>query len=116
MAFSVSKFNKGSRYDFQIPKDFKFVSLHDLFNDNGKDFIYGVKGLYINRKSKYGDAPVVVTTNELVDLPKHLLDTVQEMRADKDVTDAINNDHVGFQIYTYEKDGRVCYSVNWVDC
>lgn len=116
MAFSVNKFNKGSRYDFSIPKDFKFVSLHDLYNDNGLNFVYEVKGLYINRKSKYGDNPVVVTGAELVDLPKHMLDTVNEMRIDPEVTDAINAGHVGFTIYTYEKNGRVCYSVNWVDC
>lgn len=117
MAFSANKFNRGTKYDFQIPKDFKFKSLHDLYNDNGKDFVYDVKALYINHKSKYGDNPVVVTSNELVDLPKHMLDTVNDMRADSDCTDAINGNHLGFTIYTYTYNSgkSVGYSVNWLD-
>lgn len=114
----ASKYNRGKKFDFEIPENFQYVSLHDLFNNNGSDFVYDVRAIYINKKSKYGESPVIVTSNELVNLPKHLTDTVKEMLADSELVTSINNHTFGFQIYTYETSNRkeLCYSVNWVDC
>lgn len=112
----ASKYNHGRKFDFEIPKDFKYMSLHDLYNNNGSDFVYDIRAMYINKKSKFGESPVVATSNELVNLPKHLTDTVKEMLADSEVVDAINNHVFGFTIYTYMNGENVYYSVNWVDC
>lgn len=113
----ASKYNKGSIFNFSIPKDFEYRSLVDLFNDNGKDKIYIIKALYINKKSRYGESPVVATDNCLVNLPMHLTDTVKEMLKDEDFISAVNHDLVGFKIYPYESKNSngVCYSVNWCD-
>lgn len=112
----ASKYNKGRKFDFEIPKDFEYASLHDLYNQNGKDFVYDVRAMYINKKSKFGESPVIATSNELVNLPKHLTDTVKEMLIDDDCVNAINNHVFGFTIYPYESGTNVYYSVNWVDC
>ena len=80
----ASKFNKGKRFTFEIPKEFQFASLVDLYNNNGADHVYTVMALYISHKSQYGDAPVAVTTAELVNLPKHLVDSVRAICADAD--------------------------------
>lgn len=112
----ASKYNHSKKFEFEIPKDFVYMSLHDLYNNNGSDFVYDIRAIYINKKSKFGESPVVATSNELVNLPKHLTDTVKEMLTDSEVIDAINNHVFGFTIYTYMNGENVYYSVNWVDC
>lgn len=114
----ASKYNRGhgKKFTFEIPKEFTYSSLHDLYNNNGADFVYDIRAMYINKKSKFGDSPVIATSNELVNFPKHLTDTVKEMLTDSEVIDAINNHVFGFQIYTYTDGTNVYYSVNWVDC
>lgn len=114
----ASRFNRGKKFDFEIPKNFEYRSLHDLFNDNGENFVYKVNAIYINKKSKYGESPVIVTDNELVNLPKHLTDLAKEIIADKEAVEQINNGEFGFTIYTYETQNRkdLCYSVNFIDC
>jgi hypothetical protein len=45
-----------------------------------------------------------------------LTDVVERMRGDEEDVQAINDGLAGFTIYKYEsKNGRTCYSVNWVD-
>lgn len=113
----ANKYNKVNLFEFTIPKDFEYRSLHDLFNDNGKDFVYEVRALYINKKSKFVESPIVATNQYLVNLPKHMTDTVKEMMRDEEFVNAVNSGTVGFTIYTYETKNRaeLCYSVNWVD-
>lgn len=113
----ASKYNKTNLFDFIIPKEFEYKSLADLFNDNGKDHIYLVKALYINKKSKFGESPVIATDSCLVNLPKHLVDIAKEMLKDDEFITAVNKERFGFKIYPYESknfDG-LCYSVDWVD-
>lgn len=114
----ASKYNRGhgKKFTFEIPKEFTYSSLHALYNNNGADFVYDIRAMYINKKSKFGESPVIATSNELVNFPKHLTDTVKEMLTDSEVIDAINNHVFGFQIYTYTDGSNVYYSVNWVDC
>lgn len=114
----ASRFNRGKKFNFEIPDNFEYRSLHDLFNDNGEDFVYKVNAIYINKKSKYGESPVVATDNELVNLPKHLTEIAKEILLDKECVEQINNGEFGFTIYTYEDNTQhnLCYSVNWVDC
>ncbi len=71
--------------------------------------------MYINTKSRYGDAPVVVTDECVVNLPSFLLDTVKEMIADDELTTAINSGMFGFKIYEYEGNNGYGLSVNWLD-
>lgn len=113
----ANKYNKGARFDFQIPKEFHFQSLANLFENDGKGIVYNVRGLYINHKSKYGDAPVIVTDFCLVNVPKHLLDTCKAMLLDDDFISAVNAGKVGVTIYTYnvKNSDDLRYSVSWVD-
>lgn len=118
MAFSASKYNnKNNLFTFHTPVDFEYTTLDVLFSDNAQDTIYPVKAMFLNKKSMYGTHPVIVTDKALVDLPKHMLDTVKDMMGDEEAVDAINNGKVGFQIYQYidSKYKKTCYSVTWVD-
>ena len=113
----LSKYNKAlSRFTFKAGEDFEYKSLESLYSSKkGANNLLDVKGLYINHKSKFGDAPVLVSDKFYVNLPKHLCDEVVEMIKDDDVVEAINNGKAMAEIYTYESNGKTCYSVNWVD-
>ena len=61
----ASKYNHGTRFDYVIPQDCGFKSLGVLLEDDGNGVVYTVRGLYINHKSKYGDARWLSSTTRL---------------------------------------------------
>lgn len=135
MAFSISKkYNKEKL--FKINTDgFEYISLEDLYKEREsniaiEDFedpeevkeiveetIYQVRGIYINTKGLYDDAPVVALDSAYVNLPAHMTQICREILADPQAIAAINAGRVGFTIYAYEKPQyhKTCYSVRWVD-
>lgn len=135
MAFSISKkYNKEKL--FKINTDgFDYISLEDLYKEREsnilvEDFedpeevkeiveetIYQVRGIYINTKGLYDDAPVVALDSAYVNLPAHMTQICREILADPQAIAAINAGRVGFTIYAYEKPQyhKTCYSVRWVD-
>lgn len=115
----ASKYNHGARFTVHFNSDTPFTSLTDLYNNNGAGYVYLLRALFINRKSRYGDAPVAVAGDGenlvKINLPRFMLDTVQQMLMDSEFIDAVNNKAVGFNIYPYDKEGRTCFSVSWLD-
>lgn len=114
----AAKFNKGkgNKFNFKPDEGAGYISLENLFNKNPEK-IYDVKALYINTKSRFGDAPcVVIDPFNIVNLPKHLLETVKEMINDDECVDAINNNEVKFKIYSYNDKtfNKTCYGVEWL--
>ena len=112
----ATKFNKGNKFTFKPVEDAQYVSLEDLYNKNPEQ-IHDVKALYINTKSQFGDAPcVAIDPVIIVNLPKHLLETVKEMINDDECVDAINNNEVKFKIYSYKDKNfnKTCYGVEWL--
>ena len=115
----MSKYNKGG-VTFEIDiKDFHFATLEELWNANGNKMIYGVNGLYINKKSSFGEHPVAIVASEemLVDLPSHMTDDVKEILKDQEVIEAIKAGKVGFVIQQYEQKQykKICYGIMWED-
>lgn len=135
MAFSISKkYNKEKL--FKINTDgFEYISLEDLYKEREsnvaiEDFedpeevkeiveetIYQVRGIYINTKGLFDDAPVVALDSAYVNLPAHMTQICREILSDSQAIAAINAGRVGFTIYAYEKPQyhKTCYSVRWVD-
>ena len=135
MAFSISKkYNKDKL--FKINTDgFEYLSLEDLYKEREsnvviEDFedheevkeiveetIYQVRGIYINTKGLFDDAPVVALDSAYVNLPAHMTQICREILSDPQAIAAINAGRVGFTIYAYEKPQyhKTCYSVRWVD-
>lgn len=114
----ISKFNhEGRRFDFQTPTTHEYKNLETLFSEYNGDVsrVTVVRALYINHKSKFGDAPCLVTDFEIVNLPKFLTDDIKAIIADDEIVDDINSGRVGFTIRPYEKDGRTFYSVDWIE-
>lgn len=113
----AKRFNKGRLFKYTIPEGHPYISLCDMYNNNGEDHIYIVRMLYINKKSRYGDEGVVVIDDGIVNLPNHLAETIKEIMSDEEAVDAINEGKLGFQIYTYIPRNReeTCFSIEWVD-
>lgn len=101
-----------------------YMSLEKLYNDgddpdipfhgkNGEVFV--IRAIYLNNKSKFGTAPLVITDGAKVNFPRHMLDVCNDILADMDAIDAINNGAAGFTVYTYvdATSGRTCYSANF---
>ncbi len=115
---SITRFNNDNvRFDFEPKEDFEYRTLEDLYNENGKNKTYLVKGVFVNTKSRYGDSAVAVSEDCFINLPSHLVDTVREIREDVKLVEDINNDKIGFKIYEYfqRKYNKTCYSINWVE-
>ena len=119
MAFKFSfanKYNQERLFDIDS-SGFEYHKLEDIFTDESE--VFQVCGLYINTKGKFNEKSPVAATNEYyVNLPNHLLDVVEQILADKQAIKAINEGHVGFTIYPYEKNAfpdQHFYSVRWVD-
>lgn len=115
----MDKYNKGGvTFDIDI-KDFTFVDLKSLSEKFSDGEVFKIDGLYINKKSSFGDHPVAIMVNEklLADLPAHLNEDVKEILSDPEAVEAIKAGHVGFTIHKYyqEKFKKDCYGIRWED-
>lgn len=112
---NINQYNNKALYIYDNEVEREYTNLTDLYVGNGKDAVYTVEALFINEKSKFGNAPVIVSGSQLVNVPSHLLDTVEAMRKDEDLTQHINNRKVGFTVYEYENQYGTRHSLNWVE-
>lgn len=114
---SITRFNKSIAYFmYDREKTRPYTKLEDLYKKYGKDKIYKVLGLYVNN-GRYGEQGTAVLDDVQVNLPKHLVPVIKEIRADEDLVNDINEGKVGFKIYEYytRKYNKTAYSVNWVE-
>ena len=119
MSKFTEKYNHSApKFTYELPEGAPFESLKGLYNGENNDNKYVVLGLYINKKSKFGDAPVAVSEGMLINLPSFMVDTVNEMLEDSELIDAINRRKLGLEVYEYSpKDfpNKKCYSCRWID-
>ncbi len=110
MSKFAEKFNKKPLFDVDTTGfDYKKVS------DLEEGTIYTLRGIYINKKSKFGDSPVLITDTFFVNAPAYMLDTCKEILADEESVAEINRDEVGFHTYSYhnEKFNKKCYGIEF---
>lgn len=116
MSFA-SKHNKGV-IDWGIDtKDFEYFSLKDLFERDGENWEYPVKGLFINTKSnsEYGNSTVAILENCFVNLPNYMEDEISSILANQEDIDDIKDGKVAFSIRPYESHKKKCYGITWID-
>ena len=113
----AKKYEKENVRTFNVNTEgYEFKSLSDLVFDNGLDETYTVRGCYINKKSKYGESPVIITDSCFVNVPKHRLDDIKEILASDEDIEEINNGKCGFLIRDYEdKDGITRYTIKFIE-
>ena len=115
---SITKFNK-SELLFKDNERFNaFKTLKELFNENGADEKYIVKGVYAY-KSTYGDGCFIKSDGFNISLPSHLVETINNIREDKECVEEINQGKVGVNIYSYKLPDKypdkVFYSINFLE-
>lgn len=109
---------KGSVFECNT-EGFKYFKLSELFEANGADHVYTLQGLYINRKSEYGDSPVAICDDCFANFPSYMLEECADIIKNETDVEDIKAGKVGFKIETYEKEvgkkTKTCYGVRWVD-
>lgn len=115
MSFS-KKYSKAKKFDI-VTNGFEYLSLHDLFTQNGEAAIYPLRGIYINTKGKYDDSPVFATDSYFVNIPSHMTETAKEILADEEAIKDINGGKVAFKIYTYvsQRFNKECFGIDFLD-
>lgn len=116
MGLSVAKFNNNNVFGIDTT-NYKYVDLNTLY-DTDPTAQHKVLGFFVNSKGKFGAEPNVILENNLIaNLPRHLLDTVNQMLDDNRYIEYIKEGHVGFTIYQYHtnKYNKDAYSVTWLD-
>ena len=115
---SISKFNKGELLFKDTERYNEFKNLEELFTENGYDYEYLVKGVYIY-KSSYGEGCFIKSEGFNISLPSHLLDTIKSIREDEESVKSINDGKVYITIYSYtlpdKYPNKVFYSVNFIE-
>ena len=95
---------------------FEFKKLGDLYDEKKPETVFSVYGLYINRKSKFGESPFAASDGYFISLPQHLVDTVKEILADPESIEQMNSAKAGLKIRTYDDDkGITHYTADFVD-
>lgn len=106
--------NNLPRFEFDNNKVREFVNLEKLDSLFPKQ-TFTIHAMFINKKSRYGDSPVLVLDDFTVNLPQHLTETVKAMIQDFELVAAVNQRRIGFTIYTYQGAHGIGYSINWVE-
>ena len=80
---SFAKKHKKGAIDWGIDtKDFEYFKLQDLFEMNGADTTYTLKGVFVNRNKpekqlkEFGASPVGILEDKLINLPNHMLSEI----------------------------------------
>ena len=116
MGLSVAKFNNNNVFGIDTT-NYKYVDLNTLY-DTDPTAQHKLLGFFVNSKGKFGAEPNAILENNLIaNLPRHLLDTVNQMLDDNRYIEYIKEGHVGFTIYQYHtnKYNKDAYSVTWLD-
>lgn len=112
---ALNKFNKGRIFNYDSEVERVFINFLELYLKSGDDTVHDLQAIFINTKSKYGNAPVFISNEYQVNVPQHMLDTAEEMINDSDVVDLINKGKVGFQLYAYKGKNGDGVSCNFVE-
>src|SRR5690606_32206198 len=96
----ITKFNKGDALFTNTERYDEFKTLKELYEEYGKGKRYLITGLYVY-KSVYGEGCFAKSEGFNISLPSHMVETVKEIRQDKESIEQINNSEVFIEIYTY---------------
>ena len=113
----ITDLNRGTKkFDYELTEKHEYKKLEELYKED-RDRIYIVRMFYTNKKSMYGENEIVVTDDYIINLPKHLTETVEKIVNNEVYLKLINEGKFVFNIYEYYyklgKEVKTAYSVNW---
>lgn len=116
MSTFASKHNaKPNPFTFKTPDSHQYVKPSDLVASNGLDKVYKLNAIYVNKKGAYGDEPVFVTDDEIVNAPSSMMESVNGILNDSESINLIIDGQVYFKLYEYENKYGTQHSIAWVD-
>ncbi len=115
MSFAKLHNTPSAAFTFITPEGFTYEKPVDLVKVNGLDKVYKVNALYINKKGQFGDEPVVITDDCIVNAPAHLVEAVKVILFDEKSVQMINDGKVGFKFYEYKNSKGNQIGLTWVD-
>ena len=93
----MSRFNNTNVFGIDTT-NYKYVDLKEMF-DTDPDARHKVLGFFVNTKGKFGPEPNAIIDNKLiVNLSRHLLETVNELLDDNKYIEYIKQGHVAFTV------------------
>lgn len=116
MSFAA-KHNKGNKFAIDTDGWTEYRDLKSLYKED-PEAVRPVHGFYINTKSQFGNAPVIISDGYFVNCPQHMLSDVKEIMQDQEDIDEINGGKVGFKVRTYKATNyknKICYGIDFVD-
>lgn len=111
----LNKYNTTARFDYDNEKERSFTTLKELYETNPKETEFVVEALFMNEKSHFGKAPVVVVGDCMVNFPQHLTESVEDMRRNNDIVDLVNERKVAFKIHEYTNKYGKAYGITWIE-
>lgn len=91
-----------------------FTTLDEVVKENGNNVIT-VRAVFIDRKSKFGNRPAIITDNLIIYLPKHCISDIEKILVDDELINAINQGKCGFKPKQYVKDNVSHNTGNFID-
>lgn len=116
----AEKHNKTRIFEIET-EGLEYLKPEEAFNKYGKDAVYRLDALFINRKGNYDDAPVaVVTTNNdqfMLNMPAHMTEEAEKILVDSADIKDIKSGKVGIKLRPYhqKKFNRDCFGQEFVD-
>lgn len=115
MSFANKHNTKPSPFTFKTPEMHPFVKPLDLVEQNGIDKVYTLRAMYVNKGGQFGDEPVLVTDDFILNAPHHMVEKVRAIIDDAESTQLVNASEVGFKLYEYQNKFGQQFGVTWVD-
>jgi len=106
---------KANPFTFKTPEMHPFKKPADLVAEQGIEQTYLVRAFYVNKNGQFGDEPVIVTDDFILNAPRSILEMVNGIIDDGESTQLVNDGQVAFQLYEYTNKYGKQHSVAWVD-
>lgn len=118
MSFA-QRHNKGGidwKIDDLKTDSFQFWKREECFKEDPEK-IYRLRGIYINKKGKFGDHPVAILDDRFMDLPDYLTEEVKSILTSQEDVEDIIAGKVGIKLeaFTDKNFGKECIGVKWID-
>lgn len=116
----AKKHNKGtgSVFTFRQEEGVSYYKLKEMFEKGFTDEknAFQIVGFFVNRGGRYGDSCSAICKGFNVNLPSHMLHTVEDIMRDQEDIDAVNAGSVWAYVYEYTNSrGGKSYALNFVD-
>lgn len=110
---NFESFNKGNKFNINTT-GFEFIKLSELEKDESYKGVYPIKGMF-TMTSKFGKQGIFITDKTFVNVPNHMIETIETILSSQELIDKINKGIVFFKLYKYmsKNYNKECYGIEF---